>query len=102
MAKKEERNTSLRKKLLVAGLAFLFFVLLLTSFFGQKGLLEIRRAQKRYEALLEEINELEKKKTRLEREIEELERKPGAVDREAREKLWLMKPDEIVIVKEKK
>jgi cell division protein FtsB len=102
MAKKEEKNKSLRGKLLIAGLAFLFFVLLLTSFFGQKGIIEIRRAQKRHEALLQEINELEKEKTRLEKEIEELEKKPGAIDKEAREKLWLMKPDEIVIIKEKK
>jgi len=102
MRKKEERNKSLRKKLLVAGLAFLFFVLLLTSFFGQKGLLEIRRVQTRHEALLQEIKELEKEKARLEREIEELVSKPEAVDKEAREKLWLMKPDEIVIIKEKK
>jgi cell division protein FtsB len=102
MAKKEEKNQSLRGKLLIAGLAFLFFVLLLTSFFGQKGIIEIRRAHKRHEALLQEINELEKEKTRLDKEIEELEKKPGAIDKEAREKLWLMKPDEIVIIKEKK
>jgi cell division protein FtsB len=102
MSKKEERNTSLRKKLLIAGLAFLFFVLLMTSFFGQKGLLEIRRAQKRHDALLQEMKDLEKDKARLEKEIEELLKKPEAVDKEAREKLWLMKPDEIVIIKEKK
>ena len=86
----------------MAGLAFIFFVLLLTSFFGQKGLIEIRRAQKKHEALLREIKDLEKDKFRLQNEIEELEKKPKAVDKEAREKLWLMKPDEIVIIKEKK
>jgi len=102
MEKKEEKNKSLRRKLLIAGLAFIFFVLLLTSFFGQKGLIEIHRAQKRYDALLQQIKNLEKEKAELEREIEELEKKPEAVDREAREKLWLMKPDEIVIIKEKK
>jgi len=102
MPKKEERNKSLRKKLLIAGLAFLFLVLLITSFFGQKGLLEIRRAQRRHDVLLQEIKDLEMEKARLEREIEELLRKPEAVDKEAREKLWLMKPDEIVIIKEKK
>jgi len=85
MPKKEERNKSLRKKLLIAGL-----------------LLEIRRAQRRHDVLLQEIKDLEMEKARLEREIEELLRKPEAVDKEAREKLWLMKPDEIVIIKEKK
>jgi cell division protein FtsB len=102
MAKKEEKNKSIRGKLLIAGLAFIFFVLLLTSFFGQKGIIEIRRTQKRHEALLQEIEKLEKEKARLVREIEELEKKSEAVDKEAREKLWLMKPDEIVIIKKKK
>ena len=33
------------------------------------------------------------------REIEDLQKNPIAVDEKAREKLWLMKPDEIVIIK---
>ena len=39
---------------------------------------------------------------KLEREIEELKSNPKAVEKKAREKLWLMKPDEIVIVDKKK
>jgi len=38
----------------------------------------------------------------LEREITALKSDPKAVDREAREKLWLMKPDEKVIIKKSK
>ena len=100
--KKEEERISFKKKLLLAGLAFLFLVLIMTSFFGQKGLIEIFRAKKEYKALLHEIEKLEKRKNRLEKEIEELEEESRAVEKEAREKLWLMKPDEIVIIKEKK
>lgn len=37
-------------------------------------------------------------KRKLEREIEELKTNPEAVEKKAREKLWLMKPDEIVII----
>jgi cell division protein FtsB len=81
--------------------AFFFLVLLISSLFGKKGLLEIYRARKNYEALLQEIRSLEEEKNRLEREIQELRTDPRAVEREAREKLWLMKPDEKVIVKKK-
>jgi len=102
MNKIEKKNISLRKKLLFAGLAFLFVVLMITSFFGQKGLIEIRRVQKKHKALLQEFEDLEKVKIRLVKEIEELEKNAEAVEREARKKLWLMKPDEIVIIKKKK
>lgn len=92
----------LRKKLIIAGLAFFFLVLLITSFFGQKGLIEIHQAQIKQKVLFQEIEDLEKEKWGLEREIDELEKDPNAVDKEAREKLWLMKSDEIVIIKKKK
>lgn len=85
----------------MAGLGFLFFVLLITSFFGQKGLIKIRQAQRKPKALLQEISELEKEKRKLEKEIEELEKNPKAVEMEARKKLWLMKQDEIVVIKKK-
>ncbi|MGB2843389.1 MAG: septum formation initiator family protein, partial [Candidatus Aminicenantaceae bacterium] len=45
---------------------------------------------------------LEKEKKKLEREIEELKNNPKAVEKKAREKLWLMKPDEVVIIKKEK
>lgn len=48
------------------------------------------------------VEQLKKEKAKLEREIEELERNPQAVEKTAREKLWLMEPDEFVIVKKEK
>ena len=81
---------------------FFFFILLLTSFFGKKGLIEIYRAQKDQKALFQEVERLEEKKRKMEREIEELQTNPKALERKAREKLWLQKPDEIVIVDKKK
>ena len=102
MKRKEEKRTpSLRRRLILAGVGFLFLVLLISSFFGKKGLIEIYQARKNYRTLIEEIKRLEERKSRLQREIEELEKNPQAVDREAREKLWMMKPDEKVIVKKK-
>ena len=102
MRKKEKDNISFRRKLLIAGLGFFFLVLLLASFFGKKGLIEIYRAQKEHEVLLQEIGQLEIEKRRLEREIEELKQNPKAVEKKAREKLWLVKPDEVVIIKNEK
>jgi len=78
-----------------------FLVLIISTLFGRKGLIEIYRARKNYEALVEEIKKLEVRKSQLEREIEDLQKNPEAVEREAREKLWLMKPDEKVIIKKK-
>jgi len=99
MAKKEKNNLSFRKKILMASMVFLFFVLLIASFFGKRGLIEIYRTERKKEALIQEIERLKNKEMKLRRDIEELEKNPKAVERKAREKLWLMKPDEKVIIK---
>ncbi len=101
MARDEERGMSLRRKLALAAVFFFFVVLLISSLFGKKGLIEIYKARKNYETLQQEIKDLEAKKSRLEQDILALEKDPQAVEREARERLWLMKPDEKVIVKKK-
>lgn len=93
---------SLRKKLLVIGVSLFFFILLIATFFGKKGLVEIYRTQKQHQTLLQKIEYLENKKRKLEKEIEELEKNPKAVERKARDKLWLMKPDEVVVIKKEK
>lgn len=90
------------QKAMTGGAVFLFVVLLITSIFGKKGLMEIQRTRKSYDSLLLEMKTLQDRKVRLEKEISELERNPQAVEKEAREKLWLMKKDEIVIVDKKK
>jgi cell division protein FtsB len=87
---------------MTGGAVFLFVVLLITSLFGKKGLMEIRRTRKSYDALLVQMKTLEATKARLEKEIAHLQRDPRAVEREARQKLWLVKKDEIVIVDKKK
>jgi cell division protein FtsB len=82
----------------LSGAAFLFLVFLIASFFGERGLFEIYQTQKKKNTLVEEKEKLLAEKKKLEREIEELKTNPEAVERKAREKLWLMKPDEIVIL----
>ena len=101
MARNEERGMSLRRKIALAAVFFFFVVLLIASLFGKKGLIEIYKTRKNYETLLQEIKVLEAKKSRLQQDIQALEKDPEAVEREAREELWLMKPDEKVIVKKK-
>jgi cell division protein FtsB len=103
MAKDDRgRGTSLRRKLVLVAVSFFFLVLLISSLFGKKGLIEIYRAKKSYEALLLEIKELEAQKTRLQREIDDLKSNPQAVEKKAREELGLMKPEEKVIIKKKR
>ncbi len=89
-------------KILTAAAVFLLVVLLITSVFGKKGLMEIQRTRKNYEAQFRELTALERRKAELGKEIAELERNPLAVEKEARDKLWLMKNNEIVIVDKKK
>jgi cell division protein FtsB len=99
---REKRPGSLRKKIAAIGFAFFFLALIVTLFFGKKGLIEIYRARRVQAALLEEIERLRRVKTRLEKEIAELEKDPRAVDKPAREQLWLIGPDEKVIVRKDK
>jgi len=101
MALEERKKVSLRRKLVLAAVAFFFLVILISSLFGKKGLIEIYRAKGNYEALLQEIRSLEARKSQLQKEIEALQNDPRAVEKEAREKLWLIKPDEKVIIKKK-
>lgn len=103
MEMKEKSRFSLRRRLVILGLSFFFLVLFAASFFGKKGLIEISRSRREYKALLQDMQRLESEKSRLEKEIKELETNPKAVEKKAREKLWLMKEDEMVlIIKDKK
>lgn len=103
MAKDDRRRgVSLRRKIVLVAVSLFFLVLLISSLFGKKGLIEIYRAQKSYESLRLEIKELEAQKARLQREIDDLKRDPQAVEKKAREELGLMKPEEKVIIKKKR
>jgi cell division protein FtsB len=100
MPRKEKNGFSFPKKLLVTGLTFLSLVLIIASFFGKQGWIEIYKTKNNKESLQQEVDRLTKKRNQLMRDIWELENNPKAVELKAREKLWLMDPEEIVIVKE--
>jgi cell division protein FtsB len=91
-------GSSLRRRVFAAGLGFLVLVLLVTSFFGKKGLMDLRTSRRLLASLQAELVELEQEKARLERELVELRRNPRALELEAREKLGLVKPGEVILV----
>lgn len=85
------------------GLGGLLVILTVTAFFGKKGVMDIRRARRDLRALSGEVERLKGEKARLEREIERLENDPQAIEKLAREKFWLIKPGEkVVVLPEKK
>jgi cell division protein FtsB len=99
MSGRDKETLSFKKKLFFGGVTFLFLVLVIASLFGERGLLEIYRVQQQKELLVQEVERLTGERDKLLREIYELESNPLAVDQKAREKLWLMDPEELVIIK---
>jgi len=95
-------HPSTRKKFFYLLVAIFLLATLFTTFFGKKGFLDIQKSKKRYQELQAQIQDLTAQKEKLEAEIRELEKNPAALEKEAREKLWLIKPDEKVIVRGKK
>jgi cell division protein FtsB len=85
-------------------LVFFLLILIMAFIFGDRGLLEIIKTQKQIKLLQQTIAELESEKLKLSKEIDLLRENPLALEKEAREKLWLMKKNEkvIVLVKDKK
>jgi cell division protein FtsB len=98
MKKQKNNFLSVRNKVLIAVALFFSLVLILASFFGSKGWLEVYNAKKQKQVLLEEIERLEKKKSRLERDILELETNPKAYELKARDQLGFVYPDELLII----
>ncbi|MEN6311336.1 MAG: septum formation initiator family protein [Acidobacteriota bacterium] len=92
------RGPAFRKKVLILGIACFFLVLVVTSIFGKKGVMDIHRTRQQLAGLEAEVKRLDHEKARLEAEIRELETDPKAVEKEARGSLWLIKPGEKVVV----
>jgi cell division protein FtsB len=90
-----------RRKILLGAILILLFVLILSTFFGKKGLLQIREARRLQQELQAEMARLKREKEKLEKEVDALRHDPLMVEEEARKKLWLMKPEEKVLVRPK-
>lgn len=102
MKMEKKKQPSVRNKVLIAVVVFLALVLIMASFFGSKGWLEVYNAKKQKQTLLDEIEQLENKKKRLERDIMELEENPKAYELKARGQLGLIYPDELLIITDEK
>lgn len=99
MSAESPRNTpAFRKRIFILGIACLFLIMVVTSVFGKKGVMDIHRARLKLAELQAESLKLKQEKARLEGEIHELETNPRAVEKAARERLWLIKPGEKVVV----
>lgn len=77
---------------------FLLFILVLAFVFGDRGIIEIVKTQRQIKDLQQTIAKLEAEKRKLVKEIEILRANPLALEKKAREKLWLMKKNEKVVV----
>lgn len=88
----------MKKKIFILGIACFFLILIVTSLFGKKGVMDLRRARRNLAALETRVRVLEVEKVRLEAEIDRLEKDPRAVEKPAREKLGLVEPGEKVVV----
>jgi cell division protein FtsB len=97
-------NSLIQSRSLVLLLIFFLFILILAFVFGDRGIIEIVKTKKQIKDMQLTIKNLEMEKQKLSREIELLRNNPLALEKNAREKLWLMKKNEkvIVLVKENK
>jgi len=98
LKKKKNDDTFLKSRGLIILILMFIFILVLTFFFGDSGIIEILRSKDKIAELRSDIEELEKKKIVLEQEIRKLKKNPLALEKKAREKLWLMKKNEKVII----
>jgi cell division protein FtsB len=93
-----KKNSLFQSRGMALVLGFFLIILIMAFIFGDRGLLEIIKIQKQIKALRQTISELEAEKMRLSGEIDLLQENPLALEQKAREKLWLMKKNEKVIV----
>jgi cell division protein FtsB len=88
----------LQSKSVLLVVAFLLFILLLSFFFGDRGIVEIMKMKQQTRRLEVSLQDLDRQKLQLASEIAQLTSSPLAIEKQAREKLWLMKKNEKVIV----
>lgn len=94
----KNETLGIKRKGLYFLILFFIFILVLTFFFGDNGIIEIVGSRKRIDSLKRDIAKLEAKKESLIKEISELKKNPLKLEKRAKEKLWLMKKNEKVVV----
>jgi cell division protein FtsB len=91
-------NPAIRKKIFLLGTALLFLIMVVTSVFGKKGVMDIHRLRVELAGLESQVQQLQRDRAELEAEIRRLEKDPMAVEKAARGDLGLIKPGEKVII----
>lgn len=92
----KEKKSRLPVLMIVSSTVFLSFML--SFFLGQNGILRLRELQQEYDHLMLENHRLalENRKTSL--EIDKLRHDPSTVEKIAREELFFVSPQDIVLV----
>jgi cell division protein FtsB len=76
----------------------LTIAMILLAVFDDRGALALREKREKRELLNEDLTTIEQQNDQLRNDIYDLKHDPQAVERHAREKLKLVKPDEIILV----
>lgn len=79
-------------------LVFVTLVLVVDALIGDKGLVESRRARRRYEEVAASLAALQRDNARLRDEMRRLNEDPATIESVAREELGLIRPGEIVFI----
>lgn len=89
-----ERGPASRNALL--GLVLVFLALLVHEIFGEHGWLALRREQREFESLRQQIQQLQQENQKLEEQIKALRSDPKAIEKQARDQLRMARPGEII------
>ncbi len=96
-----KKKITVGKKLFFLAAGILLLATLVTTFFGKKGFIDIQKQKKKYEELEARIKDFDRQIEKLKAEIEALETNPQTLEKEARERLWLIKPEEKLIIRKR-
>jgi len=91
-------EAGLRKKAAALGSVIALIALVVGSFFGDRGFIQLVAKREQAELLKREIEELRAENGRLGAEIVALKTDPRAIERVAREQLGLARPGETVFL----
>jgi cell division protein FtsB len=81
----------------ILAVALMCIALIVHEIFGQHGYLALRRQQRDFESLQQQIQQLEKENQQLELQIKGLKSDPKAIEKLAREQMGMARPGEIII-----
>jgi cell division protein FtsB len=91
-------DDGLRRKAAVIASLLALIALLVGSFFGDRGVLQLMAQRKKAELLQQQLQDLRSENERLAYEIASLRSDPRAIEKLAREQLGLARPGETVFI----